>query len=57
MTDDWHVCTHDWRVGGEPIDPEALLRVLAGFDEHFPGAVRSLAETPVTVSEWTEVDA
>lgn len=56
MTLEWHVCTHDWPVGGKPIDPEALLRVLADFDEHYPAAVRSLAETPVTVTDWTEVD-
>lgn len=42
-----HVCTHDWPTTGKPLDPNLVRRVLAGFDEHFAAAVRSLAATPI----------
>jgi hypothetical protein len=57
MNGELHVCTHDWPSTGVAVDPEMVRRVLADFDEHFPTAVRSLAETPVTATDWTEADA
>lgn len=46
-TRDGHVCTHDWPVGGTPVDHAALLRVLALFDDFHAAAVESLARTEV----------
>ena len=49
------VDTHDWSVGGTPLDPEVVLRVLSDFDRYHPGAVESLAA--VTIPRQVELDA
>lgn len=44
----------DWPVGN-PVDPDALDRVLAEFDRWHPVAVRQLAELNRRAGEHTEV--
>jgi hypothetical protein len=56
MTETRHACTHDWPTTGHPINPDAVRRALAGFDRHYPAAVRSLAETTVPAATGNHPD-